>query len=209
MRLIHPASLLGLMLALATFATAAATQTPDQAIRETTDQLRSKIQNNRSLYESNSERFFSDVEAIVVPRFDTRYIGQVILGTHWRTATESQRERFITAFKNNLVHSYARALLKHADTVELKWKPVHTAAAAKDAAVNVDLVRKEGPPIPITFSVHQVGGEWKVYDVSIENISLASTFRSQYNPVIKKNGLDALIQRLETGGKPIEKLPAS
>jgi phospholipid transport system substrate-binding protein len=209
MRLTHPASLLGLVLALATFAPSAATQPPDQAIRETTDQLRSKIQSNRSLYESNSERFFSDVEAIVVPRFDTRYIGQVILGTHWRTATESQRERFITAFKNNLVHSYARALLKHADTVELKWKPVHTAATAKDAAVKVDLVRKEGPPIPITFSVHQVGGEWKVYDVSIENISLASTFRSQYNPVIKKNGLERLIERLETGGKPIEKLPAS
>lgn len=209
MRLIHPASLLGLMLALATFTSAAASQPPDQAIRETTDQLRSKIQSNRALYESNNARFFSDVEAIVVPRFDTRYIGQVILGTHWRTATESQRERFITAFKNNLVHSYARALLKHADTVELKWKPVHAGAAAKDAAVNVDLVRKEGPAIPITFSVHQVGGEWKVYDVSIENISLASTFRSQYNPVIKKNGLDSLIERLETGGKPIEKLPAS
>lgn len=199
----------GLALGLMAQVAPAAAQSPDQAIRETTDQLRNKIQSNRAVYESNTTRFYREVEAIIVPSFDTRYVGQIILGPHWRTATEEQRERFINAFKNNLVHSYARALLKHADSVELKWKPVHKAPAARDASVGVDIVRNNGPAIPITFSVHQVGEVWKVYDVSIEGISLATTFRSQYNPVIRKYGLDRLIERLESGAKPLEELPSS
>ncbi len=198
MRMTYIQGLLSLILALNSFTAMAVTQAPDQAIRETTDRLRAMIDSNRAVYRADSEKFFREVETVVVPRFDTRYIGQIILGPHWRSASESQRTRFITAFKNNLVHSYAGAMLEHADTVELKWKPVHMAPAAKDATVGVDLIRKGGPPIPIKFSVHQVGTEWKVYDVSIDSISLATSFRSQFNPEIRKNGIEGLIKRLES-----------
>lgn len=196
-------------LLVATVAAFAAAGPPDQFIREATGELRQMIRENRALYESNPQKYFSDVEATVVPHFDTRYIGQIILGTHWRSASESQRERFIVAFKNNLVHSYARALLEHADTVELEWKPVRMAQGADEATVNVDLVRKERPPIPIGFAVHRVDSRWKVYDVTIENISLALTFRSQFNPELKKNGIEGLIKRLEAREKPLEELPGA
>lgn len=200
----------GLLLAFALGTSAAAVtqtprQTPDQAIRETTEQLRALIRDNRAAYEADTKMFSDMVEKVVVARFDTRYIGQIILGTHWRTASESQRQRFIVAFRNNLVHSYARALLENADMVEVKWKPVHMAQNAKEATVNVDLLRKEGPPIPIGFDVHLVGAEWKVYDVTIDSVSLATTYRSQFTPEIRKNGIDGLIKRLETGEKPLEK----
>jgi len=185
--------------------TQAPRQTPDQAIRQTTDQLRALIRDNRAAYEADSQQFFDMVEKVVVSRFDTRYIGQIILGTHWRNASEAQRQRFIVAFRNNLVHSYARALLENTDMVELKWKPVHMAQNAQEATVNVDLLRKEGPPVPIGFDVHLVGAEWKVYDVKIDNVSLANTFRSQFTPEIRKNGIDGLIKRLESGAKPLEK----
>jgi phospholipid transport system substrate-binding protein len=197
----------GLYLAWAAGAVLAAVLPPDRAIRETTEQLRTMIRENRSIYESDAERYFRDVEATVVPRFDTRFIGQIILGPHWRKASEVQRERFIVAFKNNLVHSYARAMLEHADNVELAWKPVHMAAGEQDTTVGVDLIRKDRPPIPIGFSVHRVGQEWKIYDVTIDNISLATTFRGQFNPELKENGVDGLIARLESRQKPIEELP--
>lgn len=204
----------GLLLVLALSSAAAAVtqlprQTPDQAIRQTTEQLRALIRDNRAEYEADTKKFSDMVEKVVVSRFDTRYIGQIILGTHWRNASESQRQRFIIAFRNNLVHSYARALLEHADTVEIKWKPVHMAQNAKEATVNVDLLRQNGPPIPIGFAVHLVGAEWKVYDVTIDSVSLATTFRSQFTPEIRKNGIEGLIKRLETGEKPLEKAQKS
>jgi phospholipid transport system substrate-binding protein len=201
------AILTALILALGALAAPAASAPPDQVIRETTERLRTLILENRATYETDYGRYFRDVERLVVPRFDTRYIGQIILGPHWRGASESQRERFIVAFQNNLVHSYARAMLEHADSVELKWRPLRMPHGARDATVNVDLVRKDRPPIPIGFSVHQVGTEWKVYDVAIDSVSLASTFRGQFNPELKKNGVEGLIQRLESRQKPLEKLP--
>ena len=43
------------------------------------------------------------------------------------------------------------------------------------------------------------GGEWKVYDIIIENLSLITNFRSQVSSEIKKTSIDAVIQKLETG----------
>ena len=199
-----------LLIALTSGAQAGATAqtpslTPDAAIRTTTDRLRTLIRQNRAAYEKDSKRYYAMVEDVVVSRFDAPYIGQMILGPAWRDATPEQRNRFITAFRNNLVHTYARTLLEHADTVQVQWKPVHMATDATDAEVKADIVRDAGPPVPLGFSVHRVGADWKVYDVTIDSVSLATTYRSQFTPEIKKNGLDGLIKRLET--KPLEKVP--
>jgi phospholipid transport system substrate-binding protein len=184
----------------------AAAQAPDAAIRSTTDRLRELIRQNRAAYEKDSKRYYAMVEDVVVSRFDAPYIGQIILGPAWRDATPEQRTRFINAFRNNLVHTYARTLLEHADSVQVQWKPVHMAEGATDAEVKADILRDAGPPVPLGFSVHKVGADWKVYDVKIDSVSLATTYRSQFTPEIKKNGLDGLIKRLET--LPLEKVPA-
>lgn len=195
-----------LLFALTSGAQAGATaQAPDVAIRTTTDRLRTLIRQNRAVYEKDEKRYYAMVEDVVVSRFDAPYIGQMILGPAWRDATPEQRNRFITAFRNNLVHTYARTLLEHADTVQVQWKPVHMAAGATDAEVKADILRDAGPPVPLGFSVHRVGVDWKVYDVTIDSVSLATTYRSQFTPEIRKNGLDGLIKRLET--LPLEKVP--
>lgn len=197
---------LGLGLAgalLAVCALAQAATPPDQEIRATTEQLRTEIKAHQAEYKANSDKFYAVVDRIVVPRFDINYIGKLVLGRTWRTATEPQRQRFLAAFKNGLVHSYASALLDYADTTKEDWKPVQMAANAREATVRVDIVRANAPPLPIAFSTHLVNEQWKVYDVAVENVSLASNFRAQYAAEIKTNGLDSLITRLEGGGKPL------
>jgi phospholipid transport system substrate-binding protein len=178
---------------------------PDQTIREATEKLQTQIKQHRAEYQGNSGKFYAMVDEVVVPHFDQKYIGQLVLGRNWRGASEEQRTRFISAFKNSLVHSYADALLEYADTVKAEWKPVRAADNANEASVNATLVRKDGPPIPIGFSVRLVDNDWKVYDVVVDGISLAVNFRSQFGGEIKKNGLDALIKRLEGGGEPLQK----
>ena len=184
---------------------ALAAMPPDQTIREATEKLQAQIKQHRAEYQSNSGKFYAMVDEVVVPHFDQKYIGQLVLGRNWRGASEDQRKRFISAFKNSLVHSYADALLEYADTVKADWKPVRAANDANEASVNANLVRKDGPPIQIGFSVRLVDNGWKVYDVVVDGISLAANFRSQFGVEIKKNGLDALIKRLEGGGAPLQK----
>jgi phospholipid transport system substrate-binding protein len=188
-------ALLGLLLSC--LAAPAAAESPEQAIRATTERVRAQIEANRAAYEADAARFQREIEAELLPGFDTRYIGQLVLGPHWRTASEAQRARFIEVFKNYLVRNYAGALLQYADMVELAWKPTRLAEGAEDATVRVDLMRREKPPVPIALSVRRVDGQWKVYDVSVEGVSLATNFRGQFNTVIRRDGLDALIARLE------------
>src|SRR5207237_7988209 len=125
----------------------------DVTSRQATDRLQAQIKRHRAEYQGNSAKFYAMVDEVVVPHFDQKYIGQLVLGRNWRSASEDQRARFISAFKNSLVHSYADALLEYADTVKAEWKPVHSAGDANEASVNANLIRKDGPPIPIGFSV--------------------------------------------------------
>lgn len=204
----HPCGtryVLALLLALLSFCAVAQQQTPDAAIHEATDKLRTLITQNHDRYKADIGSFYAVVDQVVVPRFDAPYIGKLVLGRSWKSANESQRRRFVTAFKNSLVHTYATALLDNYNAVKEDWKPVHSAPDASDANVHVDLLRQSGPPVPIGFSVHRVGTEWLVYDVTVDGVSLASNFRSQFSEEIAKNGLDQLIERLAHGGKPLTK----
>ena len=183
---------------------AGAARPPDEEVRQTTDRLRTLIQQHHDEYKAKPATFYQVVDREVVPHFDQRYIGQIVLGRSWRAASEAQRARFISAFKSALVHSYADALLDNYNIVQANWKPVHLAPGATETTVNAELTRPSGPPVQLGFSVHKVGDAWKVYDVIVDSVSLATNFRSQFAEEIRAKGLDALIQRLESGGKPLQ-----
>ena len=187
---------------------AGAASAPDQAIKQTTTELRSQIKQHHAEYEKDSAKFYQLVDQVVLPRFDIEYISKLVLGKHWKSASEAQRTRFRAAFKNNLVHSYANALLQYYDTVSEQWRPLQAAAGASDVSVRVDIKRADGPPLQLVFAVHKISEDWKVYDVTVNGVSLATNFRTQFGAEIQQHGLDALIQRLESGDKPLPgKLP--
>ena len=59
-------------------------------------------------------------------------------------------------------------------------------------------VRAAGaPPIPIDYRMHKLSGQWKVYDVVIENVSLISNYRGQFRTAIGRSGIDGLIGELK------------
>lgn len=169
----------------------------DEVIKAATTNFQTLIRENHQKYAADLQGFFAVVDKEVVPYFDTKGIAQLVLGKNWKTATPEQRTRFESAFKDSLIRTYARAMLDYHDSVDTEWAPLRAEAGATDVTVNVKLVRMNAPPIPLAFSVHQVGGEWKVYDISVENISLVTNFRSQINVEVKANGLDAVIKKFE------------
>lgn len=202
MRADAQACVLALWLLAAAPVAPAAPPPPDQALRQTTERIQASIRQNHAAYRADPARFRRMVDEMVVPSFDQQAIGRLVLGRHWRGASDAQRRRFVAAFRNSLVYSYADALLEYHDTVRAQWKPARVAADAGEATVDVDLLRPAGPPVPLGFAVRRVDDEWKIYDVTVEGVSLAAAFRSQFAAEIGKNGLEALIQRLERGGPP-------
>jgi phospholipid transport system substrate-binding protein len=172
---------------------------PDATLRTATEQVRGLIRDHYAEYRADSAKFYQAIDQVVVPHFDVPYIAQLVLARNWRSATPEQRTRFAQAFKDMLVRSYANAMLDNYNSVKIAWQPARVAPAADDATVVSTLTRDNGQVYTIGFRVHLVNGEWKIYDVNIENISLVTNFRAQINAEIKRTSLDDVIARMEKG----------
>jgi phospholipid transport system substrate-binding protein len=180
---------------------AAAPVPPDEVVKTTTERLQKEIASREQEFRADQKKLYAFVDEVIVPKFDTKYIAQLILARHWKNASDEQRKRFQAAFKDMLVHSYANALVEYHTQVKAEWQPLRMAPDATDVTVTSRLLREGKPPLPIGFAMRLKDGEWRVYDIVIENLSLVTSFRGQINSEIKRSSLDALIQRLESGQK--------
>lgn len=190
------AALLGATLSLTA---AAAPPAPQDELKATTEQLRAMIKEHHAEYVADKEKFYKAMNDVLVPHFDVPYIAKYVLGLNNRSATEAQRSRFADAFKNMLIRSYADALLDNYDSVSVEWQTPRLADGATDALVNSVLTLKNGQRTNIGFREHVVGGDWKIWDIVVENISLVTNFKTQINSEIKKSSLDDVISRMEKG----------
>jgi phospholipid transport system substrate-binding protein len=188
-----------LALGLGLSAHAAAMVPPDQLVKSVTDELRAEIAEHQAEYKAEPDKLSALIDEKVVPHFDVPRISRLVLGLHGRGASAEQIERFGNAFKNMLFRSYATALVDYHDSVKIEWKPLRLADDATRATVQSTLIRKDAPAVPVGFVMHKTDSGWKVFDITVENISLVNNFRAQLNGEISKNGLDAVIQKLEGG----------
>lgn len=204
--------MLGLLAGMAMTVTAAAAPVPpDQMIHDTTEQMRTLIRQNVKAYQADKPKFYQAVDQVLVPHFDTKYIARSILGRYSRQATPDQLGKFEDAFKNMLVRGYADELLENYDSVSVDYQPVKLADGQTDATVTTIVHRAKSPqPATINFQVHVADGEWKIYDVTVENISLVINFRTQVGAEIKRTSIDDVIARMQSGQliKPDVKQPA-
>jgi len=184
----------------------AAGPSPDLTVRQTTDQILSLIHKNRSVYQNDHRKLYAMVDQYVLPHFDFRKMSALVLGSNWREADAAQRERFTSEFRQLLVRTYATALLKYNDekVVVLPYR----APLPDDRTTTVKSeVRRAGQtPIPITYEFYlNRDGAWKVYDVSIEGVSIVTSYTNTYAERIRREGLEKLIAGLSQenrGGKP-------
>lgn len=194
--------LLTAVLLLGVFTAAHAEATPEGLVRSTTDVILAEIKKNREVYARDYAKLYKMADEKVLPHFDFRRMSQWVLGRSWRNATPEQRDRFVAAFRNLLVRTYSTALLNYKDQ-EIVYLPA-TRAAASDEAVVKTAVKQSGgqPDIPIHYSFYKnKDGAWKVYDVTIEGVSLVTNYRSVYSTKIRDKGIDALIKDINDGNK--------
>ena len=171
--------------------------TPDQALRGTTEKIQGLIKDNYKTYRADLPTFYKAVDDVVVPRFDVPYIAQLVLATHYKTASPEQRARFAESFKNMLVRAYGNAMLDNYNSIQIEWLPVRV--DGDKALVNTSMSSGAGQKYAIGFRVRKVNDDWKVFDIAVENVSLSTNFRTQLSAEIKRTSLDDVIKRMESG----------
>lgn len=141
------------------------------------------------------------VRELLRQNFDVQTIGRFALGTHWRSATEAQRKEYLILFEDMIVRTYAQRFGEYSGQ---KFK-VNNARALndRDSIVTSQVLQQGGPPVAIEWRVRNSGGQMKVIDVFIENISMAITQRSDFDAVIQRGGgkVESLLESLRNRKK--------
>ena len=174
---------------------------PQELVKETTDQTLSRLQKDRAALQQNPDGIYDLVKEIITPHFDFIRISAWALGKYWRTASKEQKLRFITAFRTLLVQTYGVVLLDYTEQ-ELRYLPLRDDPASGDVTVRTEVIQPNGEVVSINYRLYLKNGAWKVYDISVEGVSLVTNFRTSFATEIKQAGLDSLIQRLEAKTAP-------
>ena len=185
------------------FALTAASQevTPDQLVQKITDDVLAAIKSDKELAAGNKQKVVKLAEEKVLPYIDFEQSTRLAVGRAWREATPEQRKRLVTEFRNMLVRTYTNAISAYQGQT-LKVLPSRGKQDPEDTVVRTQYIRPGGQPLPIEFHMRQVDKTWKVYDIVVEGVSLVMTYRSEFDAVVKQEGVDGLIKRLAQKNTP-------
>jgi phospholipid transport system substrate-binding protein len=196
------AGCLALLWAVAAASVAAESLDPQALVRRTADRVLGEVLANKAELNANPSRIYDLVQRHVVPYFDFRQMTQAALGRHWRSATEAQRTALTREFQELLVRTYGVALLNYSGQ-QIEYLPVRTGRPGDDVTVQTKVAERGAPPIPIDYRLSKASGDWKVFDVVIDGVSLVSNYRTSFAEEVQRFGLDGLIQKLADRNKRV------
>ncbi len=166
-----------------------------QLVETTTTELLSAFRSEKEAIEADNAVLRQIVSEKILPHFDFVRMSKLALGKYWRRATVSQRKAFAVQFRELLVNTYAKALYDFADA-KVSYKQVRAEEGDKHVSV-ISEVDDGGEPVHVTYRLYEKGGAWKVFNITIEGVSLITNYRSTFSSFIGKKGIDALVADLE------------
>lgn len=186
--------LTSLLLALQVEAWAA--DSPLEMIRSTINQVTNILEHRAYQGEQHRQDRVEKVWQVVAPHFDMQELAQRALGARWRERTEGERQEFVQLFTALIEKAYSATLTRYTSDVQFLFDEERI--EDRSAEVDTRLVNSSlDKTIPIRYQLHQVGGQWLIYDVVIENVSLVRNYRTQFNRIMSQSSYENLVQEIK------------
>ncbi|MFA5172218.1 MAG: ABC transporter substrate-binding protein [Sulfuriferula sp.] len=186
---------IGLLLLVFSMTSYADNLPPDVLVKNTTIEVTTILKRDKAVLTNDSQKLYALIDAKVLPHFDFNQMTMLAVGRYWRQATPAQQQALVKEFRTLLVRTYANALAEFNNQV-IEFKPFNMAVNATDSTVQTQVKQPGAQPIPIDYSMEKTAAGWKVYDVSIDGVSLVTNYRSSFGTEIHKSGIDGLIRTL-------------
>jgi len=154
-----------------------------------------ELQVNKSKYTNNRAALDTLIRTRVLPFMDFDAMSKLTLGKHWRSASASQRTRFVSAYREMLIRSYGKIMLKYAGATIRAGKSVPGRRAGY-VSVRTTVTPRGGAPIAANYDVRNKTGDWKAINVQVGGVNLITNFRTNFTREVSAKGLEALIARL-------------
>jgi phospholipid transport system substrate-binding protein len=165
-------------------------QSPDAVVKSTTDEVLGAIKQTK-----DQKALIDLAEQKVLNKFDFKRMTQLAVGQSWAKASPAQQESLERAFRTLLVRTYTAALAQSSGETKVDVKPA--SAEGAEATVRTMVTEPGRKPISIDYRMSNNAGDWKVYDVVVENLSLVTNYRGSFQSEIARSGIDGLIKVIE------------
>jgi phospholipid transport system substrate-binding protein len=127
--------------------------------------------------------------------FDFEETARRAMAQHWRSLTPTQRREFVDAFSDLLERAYMSKIeLYSGEKIQYPGERVE----GDVASVATRIITKKGTEVPIDYRMLKRGDRWRIYDVSIEGVSLVANYRTQFNSIIRTSSYDELIRKMRS-----------
>lgn len=153
------------------------------------------LKTNKATLKSKPQIVYGLAYKYVVPYADLTEMSKRVLPPQiWNSATPAQRVQFQKEFTKTLIRTYASALTSYQDQV-ITFFPVR-GSQGKSVAVNSEISGSQGQPIQVSYRLLRVGSVWRLYDMSVEGVSMLDSFREQFSDMLAQGNMQQLLQRL-------------
>lgn len=160
-------------------------------LKATIDQVISVVTDPQ--YQDDRQTRRAKMKGIIFPKFNFLEMGKRSLGSkRWKERSPEERKIFIDVFGKLLENSYANKLESYHDE---KINYVDEIVKGKYAMVKTEVIRKNGT-VNVDYKLIRGGGEWRVYDIVVEGVSLIKNYRSQFARIIHQDSFDTLMEKL-------------
>jgi phospholipid transport system substrate-binding protein len=177
----------------------AAGDDPVSLVESTAGKLFSAAAENREAYDADPALLEQLVHRDLLPVLDIEYSARLILGRAGRGLDDAKINEFATCMSNLLIDRYSKALLDFSSKIKLNVLPQRGELNDKLTRVRTRVTLPSGREAPVDYAFHKTAGGWKAFDVIVEGISYVTTYRNQIMPEVQDNGIDSVIERLNSG----------
>jgi phospholipid transport system substrate-binding protein len=209
-----------LMVAASSLARAAAAEPgvdgdPQPVVAETINELIERLRKSSDKIRDDQSIAYQISDELVVPRIDFPRVTRLVIGKYWRSATDAQKQQLVDEVKSLLVRSYVTAMSSYVDQIVAKrnrisYLPSRYQPGDNKASVRSSIALEGGQSVEVQYQLYRTNDKWKIYDIVIEGVSLAITYRTSFGEQISRGGLDSLIAQLaERNRKGEVELPST
>ncbi|MBB1271566.1 phospholipid-binding protein MlaC [Psychromonas sp. SR45-3] len=170
---------------------------PNQVLHSVSTTTFKRLNDEKSRLQSEPEYIKVIIKEELIPFFDYKYTAYSVVGPNLKNTTPEQREQFVDAFLAYLINAYGLILGKY-DQQSLLILDINNFKGKKIVSIPVRMTDNNGQVTQLDFKLRNNSktGEWKVFDVIAEGVSMLDTKKSELRPLIQKQGIDEVIKLL-------------
>jgi phospholipid transport system substrate-binding protein len=176
---------------------ALAQTTPDELVKSVANDVLTIVRKDQDQLKGDTSRMAKLIEEKIAPHFDVARMTRLAVGRSWHKATAEQQKQLVDEFRTLLVRSYSAVFTTDNQRIMVKVRPLQLQPGEDDVQVHTQIkLPDSAPPVNVDYSMYKASADWKVYDVTVDGVSLVNTYQPIFAEQVNRHGIEGLISRL-------------